>query len=104
MSAFRVTVDDRRIAAARIAFGGMAAIPKRATRAEAALSGMSLDDEASWNDAIAALAQDFQPIADMRASAAYRMEVAQGLFRKALIEISGTADATRVVGARKAVA
>ena len=104
MSAFRVTVDDRRIAAARIAFGGMAAIPKRATRAEAALSGMSLDDEASWNDAIAALAQDFQPIADMRASAAYRMEVAQGLLRKALIEISGTADATRVVGARKAVA
>jgi xanthine dehydrogenase small subunit len=103
MSAFRFTLEGRSIASARIAFGGMAATPKRAAQAEAALRGASLDDEATWVTAIAALAQDYQPIADMRASAAYRMDVAQGLLRKALIEVSGTVDDTRVTGQRMAV-
>ena len=101
MAAFRFTLADRRVAAARIAFGGMAATPKRAARAEAAIAGASLDDAASWNEAIAALAEDFQPIGDMRASAAYRMEVAQALLKKALIEVAGEITAsTRVIGAR----
>ena len=103
MSAFNLTLDGRKISAARIAFGGMAATPKRAANAEAALRGASLDQPASWDAAIAALARDFQPISDMRASAAYRIEVAQGLLRKALMEVAG-AEATRVVGERKAVA
>jgi xanthine dehydrogenase small subunit len=103
MSAFKFTLEGRKIASARIAFGGMAATPKRAAQAEAALAGASLDLPQSWEAAIAALARDFQPISDMRASASYRMEVAQGLLRKALMEISGAA-ATRVVGERKAVA
>ncbi|MFN4141457.1 xanthine dehydrogenase small subunit [Aestuariivirga sp.] len=103
MAAFRFTLDERRIASARIAFGGMAATPKRAAAAEAAIRGASLDDRATWQAAIAALAGDFQPISDMRASAAYRLEVAQRLLLKALMEIDG-ASATRVVGERKAVA
>ena len=103
MSAFKFALEGRKIAAARIAFGGMAATPKRAAQAEAALAGASLDMPQSWEPAIAALSRDFQPISDMRASASYRMEVAQGLLRKALMEISGAA-ATRVVGERKAVA
>jgi xanthine dehydrogenase small subunit len=103
MAAFRFTLDGRRIGSARIAFGGMAATPKRASGAEAALAGASLDQPASWEPAIAALTRDFAPISDMRASAAYRMDVAQGLLRKALMEVAGAA-ATRVVGARKAVA
>lgn len=103
MSAFKLTLDGRRIASARIAFGGMAATPKRAAAAEAALAGALLDQPASWEPAISALARDFAPISDMRASASYRMEVAQGLLRKALMEVSGTS-ATRVVGERKAVA
>ena len=49
------------------------------------------------------LAGDYQPISDMRASAAYRGEVAAALLRKALIEISGSA-ATRVTGQRREVA
>ena len=61
---------------------------------------------------IAALAQDFQPISDMRATAAYRIEVAQGLLRKALMEVAGaTAHARRrrkggglMVAARRAIA
>jgi xanthine dehydrogenase small subunit len=103
MAAFRFTLEGRRIASARIGFGGMAATPKRAGATEAALAGASLEKPTSWEPAIAALARDFQPISDMRASASYRMEVAQGLFRKALMEVAG-ASATRVVGDRRAVA
>jgi xanthine dehydrogenase small subunit len=96
-------LEGRRIAAARMGFGGMAATPKRASQAEAALAGASLDQPASWEAAIAALARDFAPISDMRASASYRMAVAQGLLRKALMEVAGTS-ATRVLGQRRAVA
>lgn len=103
MAAFRLVLDGRRVASARVAFGGMAATPKRATATEASLQGVSLGDPASWNRAIDALAADFQPISDMRASASYRMEAARGLLRKALMEVAG-ADATRVMGAREAVA
>ena len=100
MAAFKFRLKDRRIASARIAFGGMAATPKRGRQAEAALEGAALDDDSSWAAAIAALARDFQPISDMRASASYRMDVAQGLLRKALMEVAGARIATtRVVGA-----
>ena len=99
MAAFRFTLDGRRVRQARIAFGGMAATPKRGTRAEAMLQGVSLDDPPSWDLAISALAEDFQPISDMRASADYRMNVAQGLLGKALIEIAGAdAGTTRILG------
>lgn len=103
MSAFKFTLEGRRIASARIAFGGMAATPKRGAAAETALAGASLDQPSTWEAAITALARDFQPISDMRASAAYRMEVAQGLLRKALMEVAG-ARATRVLSGRQAVA
>jgi len=103
MSAFKFTLDGRRIASARIAFGGMAATPKRGAGAEAALSGASLDQPSTWEAAVTALARDFQPISDMRASAAYRMDVAQGLLRKALMEVAG-AQGTRVLNDRQAVA
>ncbi|MCA3556510.1 xanthine dehydrogenase small subunit [Aestuariivirga sp.] len=103
MAAFRFALDGRKVSSARIAFGGMAATPRRGACAEAALQGTPLDQPGSWDAAIAALARDFQPISDMRASAAYRIEVAQGLLRKALMEVAGTS-ATRVLGDRKAVA
>jgi xanthine dehydrogenase small subunit len=91
MGAFKLTVVKGKVTAARIAFGGMAATPKRAPKAEAALVGAKLADRATWDVAIAALAEDYQPIGDMRASARYRMETAQALLRKALIEIGGGA-------------
>ena len=101
MAAFKFTLDAGRIGSARIAFGGMAATPKRAPRTEAALAGLSLDAAPSWSAAIAALAEDYHPITDMRASAGYRLDVAQGLLRKALIEIAGAAlGETRVAGTR----
>jgi xanthine dehydrogenase small subunit len=104
MAAFKLSLAGRQIQSARIAFGGMAATPKRARQAEVALAGVSLDDAEGWANAIAALARDYQPISDMRASAGYRIEVAQGLLRKALMEVAGGSGATRVSGARKAVA
>ena len=103
MGAFKFTLDGSRIESARIAFGGMAATPKRARLAEAALAGVDLGDEASWEPALTALARDFTPITDQRAGAAYRSDVARALLRKALIEVGGTATHhTRIVGIREA--
>ena len=101
LGAFRFRVAEGRIAGARVAFGGMAATPKRAAATEAALAGRTLSDPQDWDGACAALASDFRPIDDMRASARYRLETAQALLRKALHEAGGeTSAATRIVGQR----
>jgi xanthine dehydrogenase small subunit len=102
MGAFKLRLDGSRIGAARIAFGGMAATPKRARASEAVLAGADLADPATAAASCVALAQDFAPITDQRASAAYRLRVAQALLRKALIEVGGAAsNTTRVVGCRE---
>ncbi|WP_027865975.1 xanthine dehydrogenase small subunit [Massilia alkalitolerans] len=80
-AAFAVTLDGDTVAAARIAFGGMAATPKRAARAEALLIGQPWN-EAALRAAMSALAQDYAPLSDMRASSAYRMLAAQNLLRR----------------------
>jgi len=85
---FNVTVADGVVTGARIAFGGMAGIPKRAGAAEAALTGAAWHPE-TIKAATAALAEDFQPLNDMRASAAYRLEVAQGLLRRYFDDLDG---------------
>ena len=102
MGVFRLRLDGRRVAEARVAYGGMAEVPKRAGEAEAALTGASLDDPRSWEAALATLSRDFTPLDDQRASAAYRTLVARNLLFKALTEIAcgGTAD-TRLSGRRK---
>ena len=99
MFALKLTRDGNRITAARLAMGGMAATPKRGLQTEAALLNIDLSDESTWGPAISAVAQDYQPISDMRASAAYRLETAQSLLQKALIEIAGEAD-VRLLGQR----
>jgi len=97
MGAFNVVIEGRRIASARIAYGGMAGVPKRASAAEAAIAGASLDEPASWQAALEALSRDFTPLADQRASAAYRALVARNLLFKALTEIaSGGTRETRI--------
>lgn len=104
MGAFKLTLEDRRIAGARIAFGGMAGIPKRAEEAERALVGLSLDAPASWEVALEALGRDYQPMTDHRASAAYRSTVAPNLLLKALMELAhGRSHDTRLIGQREAV-
>ena len=78
---FMVRVREGRIVEARLAFGGMAATPKRAEAAEAALCGRQ------WGEAVVdaagqALARDFTPISDWRASAEYRALVARNLLKR----------------------
>ena len=97
MGAFRVTQRDGGVEEARIAFGGMAAIPKRASATEAALTGTRVD-ERTIERAVAALAEDFSPITDMRASAGYRLKAAQNLLRRFFLENGGEQrSATRVL-------
>jgi xanthine dehydrogenase small subunit len=104
MAAFRLTLDGRTVTEARLVYGGMAGTPKRASGAEAAIVGASLDDASSWTPALLALGSDFVPLTDMRASAEYRRTTAIRLFEKALIEIAGADTATtRVVGIREGV-
>lgn len=80
-AAFNVTVENGTITAARIAFGGMAATPKRAAHAEAALVGASWS-EAALIKAASQLSEDFTPLSDWRASSEYRLQVSKNLFRK----------------------
>ncbi|MCM2563653.1 xanthine dehydrogenase small subunit [Lutimaribacter sp. EGI FJ00015] len=89
LGAFNIIPRDGTIASARIAFGGMAGVPKRATNAEQALAGQpwTLD---SIRAAQAAMADDFTPLSDMRASAAYRLRVAQNLLERYFQDIAGT--------------
>ena len=105
MGAFTFTLAGRRVVAARVAFGGMAGTPKRAPSCEAALTVVDLDHPETWQAALSALAQDYQPLTDLRASAAYRLQVAEALLHKALIEVaSGDSRATRLLGQREATA
>lgn len=93
--AFAVRLDAGRVADIRIAFGGMAERPKRAAKAEASLLGGDWSEPAI-SAAISALAEDFQPLSDQRASAAYRLLVAGNLLRKFHLETSGASGPTRV--------
>ena len=86
---FAVRLDGQgRVAEARLAYGGMAATPKRASHAEAALTGRpwSLDGVTA---ARAALERDFQPLTDMRAGAGYRQLVAGNLLLRFYLETTG---------------
>ena len=97
MAAFRITLDGDTVSDVRIAYGGMAATPKRAAAAEAALLGEPWRRH-SVEAAMRALADDFTPLTDMRASAAYRLKVAQNLLLKCFVETSEPDARTRLVG------
>jgi len=94
-AAFDLRVENGVIADARVAFGGMAAIPKRAVACEVALIGASFTLETAER-ACEALAQDFTPLTDFRASREYRLLVAQNLLRKCFLEQHAPKTETRV--------
>jgi len=85
---FNVLVTDGMVQSARIAFGGMAGIPKRAKAAETALLGQPWT-LATIASAQAAMAQDFTPMSDMRASAAYRLTAAQNMLTRYFHDLAG---------------
>ncbi|WP_050526783.1 xanthine dehydrogenase small subunit [Pseudorhodobacter aquimaris] len=85
---FNVTLENGKVSAARIAFGGMAGTPKRAKGAEAALIGQPWSMETAQS-ARKALAHDFEPLSDMRASAAYRSAAAGNMMIRYFHDLSG---------------
>lgn len=102
MGAFSFSFTDGRITRPIVAFGGMAGIPKRSPAAEAALEKVDPGDERQRQAAIDALASDFAPFDDLRASARYRLETAKALLARALLEVSGSdTRMTRIRGYRE---
>ena len=85
---FNIDVKEGVISAVRIAFGGMAGIPKRACFVEASLIGKPWSDTTISN-VQAAWAQDFIPLSDARASADYRLKAAHGLLLRYFHENAG---------------
>jgi xanthine dehydrogenase small subunit len=84
-AAFAYIADGDVIREPRIAFGGMAATPKRATHAEGVLA------DAQWHEATAqaamiALGHDYAPLSDMRATSDYRLEAAKNTMYRFWLE------------------
>ena len=86
--ALSVTVVNGTVTAASIGVGGVAATPVRAVQTQAALVGQPWT-LATIHAAAAALRAEFQPISDMRASAAYRSEVMGNLLQRFWLESQG---------------
>ncbi|MHB0954505.1 MAG: xanthine dehydrogenase small subunit [Allorhizobium sp.] len=88
--AFSLELDDENVVTGiRIAFGGMAATPKRARAVEAALHGRPWT-ESAIAEARDAFGRDFTPLTDWRATAEYRLLTAKNLLTRFFLETSGT--------------
>ena len=87
LGAFSYRIEQGTLHDVRIAFGGMAATPKRAKAAEAALEGSTLTAEA-FRAAQQALDDDFQPMSDVRGSQHYRQQAAKNLFERLYLSLS----------------
>ncbi len=84
---FSIIVKDHFIIQARVAFGGLAAIPKRATTVEQFLSGKEFNSH-TFNEASQLFNEDYKPISDMRASSQYRLKVAQNLLLRYYFDLT----------------
>ncbi len=89
-AAFSLVLDGGRVVSPRLAFGGMAAVPKRAKEAEQVLSGNRFDLE-SLSQARAALLREFAPMTDGRATAGYRAAAAANLLTRLHAEMEALA-------------
>jgi xanthine dehydrogenase molybdopterin binding subunit/xanthine dehydrogenase small subunit len=79
---FAVDVDSQNIVRhARLAYGGVAAMPLRALKTEAALVG-KIWDEKTIREVTPILQTEFTPISDVRGSAEFRRELIVNLFEK----------------------
>lgn len=96
--AFNLTIEDNTVTEARIAFGGMAGVPKRASHVEAAMVGKDWSLE-TVTKAARAFDQDFEPMTDMRASAEYRLTTARNMLLRHFHDINGEVTDVRRVSA-----
>ena len=85
-ASFNLKIINKKIKSVRIAYGGMAPIPKRAINCEKILTN-SIFSEETFKKAEKKLEKDFAPIDDMRASKGYRMLIAKNLLTKCFTEI-----------------
>ena len=83
---FSFLIKKNKITKAAIAYGGMSAIPKRASAIEKKLINSEFTEN-SFSNAINLINKDFSPLDDMRASSEYRLAVAKNLLLKAFYEI-----------------
>lgn len=93
---FAVRLDSAgSIVHARLAFGGVAAMPARARETEAALIGRGFTCE-SCEAVLPILEREFTPISDVRAGAAYRRGLIKALLRKFFAEELVAADEKKI--------
>jgi xanthine dehydrogenase small subunit len=85
-ASFNLTIVNKKIKNIKIAYGGMAATPKRAIYCEKMLLNTNFSENIILK-AQKSLEKDFQPIDDMRASKGYRVEIAKNLLSKCFAEI-----------------
>ncbi len=95
LGCFNLKIENDVITEARVAFGGMAAIPMRAKQCEQVLQGGNWNKQ-TINLAKAALLEDFQPISDFRASKEYRLLTAVNMLTRLFVELESPAVETRV--------
>jgi xanthine dehydrogenase small subunit len=84
-TAYRLRLDGDVAESIRIACGGLATTVKRAANCEAAFVGERWN-ETTLANGVAALAEDFSPISDMRATADYRLLACQNLLKRFYLE------------------
>lgn len=90
-AAIRLQLDGQRIASARIAYGGVAATILRLRKTEALLEGQPLSEE-TFVRAGAEARSEIQPISDVRASADYRLQLAENILLKFYAELGETVE------------
>ncbi len=101
-AAYALDIDsDNKISHIRLAYGGMAAIAKRALATERALLGKAFNEQ-TFSEAKLMLTDDFQPMSDHRASSEYRLLLAQNLLQKLYIEISADLQQTKQLDSEQA--
>lgn len=93
-AAFALRIENGVVQHVQIGFGGMAATPMRALQTEAALLGKPWNEQ-TINAAMRVLENEFKPISDHRATAAYRSRVSANLLRRLWLQTRG--EATRVI-------
>ena len=99
---FCVSVEGDRVQSVRLAYGGLAGIACRAPHAERALAGSGWTPQ-GIEAAVAALATDFKPLSDLRATDAYRLRAAGNLLRRFFRQQQPTAGHTRTADALRDV-